>query len=31
VRSVNVRFNAVPVPEASGSPAVVEYKTARPF
>src|SRR4030095_16963286 len=31
VRSVNVRLRAVPVAEASGSPAVVEYKTARPF
>src|SRR5882724_9426102 len=31
VRSVNVRFTAVPGAEASGSPAVVEYKTARPF
>src|SRR5215510_16197686 len=31
VRWVNVRFKAVPVAEASGSPAVVEYKTARPF
>src|SRR5207248_4613452 len=31
VRSVNVRFTAVPGAEASGSPAVVEYITARPF
>src|SRR6059058_4757537 len=31
VRSVNVRFTAVPAAEASGSPAVVEYITARPF
>src|SRR5919204_4783541 len=31
VRSVNVRFTAVPDAEASGSPAVVEYITARPF
>src|SRR5205814_8855308 len=31
VRSVNVRFRAAPVAAASGSPAVVEYKTARPF
>src|SRR5207237_1069951 len=27
----NVRFTAVPGAEASGSPAVVEYITARPF
>src|ERR687888_187688 len=30
-RSANVRFTAVPAAEASGSPAVVEYITARPF
>src|SRR6266478_3767942 len=31
VRSVKVRFTAMPGAEASGSPAVVEYKTARPL
>src|SRR4051812_7564849 len=31
VRSVNVRFTPGPGAEASGSPAVVEYSTARPF
>src|ERR687887_1839345 len=31
VRSVKVRFTAVPGADASGSPAVVEYITARPL
>ena len=31
VRSVKVRLTAVPAADASGSPAVFEYRTARPL